>query len=107
VPLLSKTLPDGHGSAVGVLAQMPLTQLLLQHCSSFLHVFPLRLQPGGSAAASPMPTDASAPPTRAAPINLSALPRESVPLASPLATSSKERLVVCWLTCAPCRERRD
>src|SRR5215210_537963 len=35
--------------------------------------------------------EASAPPTRAAPINLSALPRETSPLASPLASSSKER----------------
>src|SRR5215212_5101803 len=49
-------------------AQVPLEQLPLQHCSSFLHRFPLRLQPGGSAAASPMPTDASVPPTTAAPI---------------------------------------
>jgi hypothetical protein len=31
------------------------------------------------------------PPTRAAPINLSALPREMLPLASPLASSSKGR----------------
>jgi hypothetical protein len=66
-----------------------------------LQFFPLRLQPGGSAPASRMPSDASVPPTRAAPINLSALPRESVPLASPLASSSKERLVVSWLTCCP------
>src|SRR5215212_3183490 len=36
-------------------------------------------------------TEASAPPTRAAPINLSALARETSPLASPLASSSKER----------------
>jgi hypothetical protein len=36
-------------------------------------------------------TEASTPPTRAAPINLSALPREMLPLASPLARSSKER----------------
>jgi hypothetical protein len=106
VPLLSRTLPDGHGSAFGALAQVPLTHLRLQHCSSFLHFFPSRLQPGGSAAASPMPSDASAPPTTAAPINLSALRRESVPLASPLASSSKERLVVCWLTCCPYPEGR-
>jgi hypothetical protein len=65
-------------------------QLPLQHCAFFLHFFPLGLH-RLSAAASPMPSDASVPPTRAAPINLSALPRESVPLASPLASSSKER----------------
>jgi hypothetical protein len=46
-------------------------------------------------------TDASVPPTRAAPISLSALPRVMLPLASPLASSSKVRLEVCWLTCAP------
>ena len=107
VPLLSRTLPDGHGSAHTPLAQRPLqqsvlplqgalidphvggasaqvppSQLPLQHCVSFLHRFPLRLQ--SSAEASPMPTDASVPPTRAAPINLRALPREMLPLASPL-----------------------
>jgi hypothetical protein len=47
------------------------------------------------------PAMPSVPPTRAAPISLSALPRESVPLASPLASSSKVRLVVCWLTRCP------
>jgi hypothetical protein len=76
-------------------AQVPPSQLPLQHCSSFLHAFPLRLQPGGSAAASPMPSDPSAPPTRAAPINLRALPREMLPLASPLASSSKECSLAC------------
>jgi hypothetical protein len=131
VPLLSRTLPDGHGSAHTPLAQRPLqqsvlpvqvapidphvggasaqvplsSQLPLQHCVSFLHFFPLRLQPIGAAAASPMPTDASVPPRRAAPINLSALPRVMLPLASPLASSSKERSEVCWLTCAPLSRR--
>src|SRR5215216_3506521 len=70
-------------------AQVPPEQVPLQHCVSLLHAFPLRLQPGRSAAASPMPSDASPPPARAAPINSSALPRERVPLASPLASSSK------------------
>jgi hypothetical protein len=42
-----------------------------------------------------MPSDASAPPTTAAPINLSALPREMLPLASPLVSSSKERSLAC------------
>jgi hypothetical protein len=121
VPLQSKTVPDGHGSAHmppaqrplqqsvlpvqvvpidphvgGASAQVPLelSQFLLQHTLSFVQCFPLRLQPGGSAAASPMPSDASVPPTRAAPISLSALPRERVPLAIPLASSSKELSLV-------------
>jgi hypothetical protein len=72
-------------------AQVPPSQLRLQHTLSFVHTFPVRLQPGGSAAASPMPSDASVLPTRAAPINLSALPREMLPLASPVARASKER----------------
>src|SRR5215216_2990953 len=59
---------------------------------------------GGAAWANPG-REASKPPTRAAPINLSALPRESVPLASPLASSSKVRLVVCWLTCLPLSQK--
>ena len=54
--------------------QVPLRQLPLQHCGPLLQCFPLRLQPEGAAA----------------PINLSALPREMLPLASPLASSSKE-----------------
>src|SRR5215208_2336586 len=54
-----------------------------------------------AAATPPRPSDASVPPTRAAPINLIALPREMLPLASPLVSSSKERLEVCWLTRFP------
>lgn len=72
---------------------MPPTQAPLQQCLSFLHFFPLGLQ-RSSAEASPMPSDPSVPPTRAAPISLSALPREMLPLASPIASSSKERSVV-------------
>src|SRR5918994_7411469 len=79
------TCPDGHAAA-----QWPSVQVPLQHCSSSLHRFPAPFHPGGSAAASPMPSDASVPPTRAAPISLSALPREMLPLASPLVSSSKE-----------------
>ena len=74
-------------------AQVPLSQLPLQHCVSFLQRLPLRLQPrgsGGSAAASPMPRDASVLPTSAAPINLSALRRDISPLASPLVSASKD-----------------
>jgi hypothetical protein len=89
--------PTGRTPQVPLLEQWP-----LQHWLSLLQCLPLRLQPGRSAAASPMPTtDASVPPTRAAPINLSALPREMEPLASPLASSSKVRLEVSWLTCCP------
>jgi hypothetical protein len=69
-----------------------LEQLPLQHCLSLLHGLPLCVQPGGAAAATPpKPRDASVPPRRAAPINLIALRRETSPLASPLASSSKER----------------
>jgi len=70
---------------------VPLTQTRLpQHWSFRVQCLPARLQPGGSAPASPMPSDASEPPTRAAPINLSALPRVREPSASPLASSSKK-----------------
>jgi hypothetical protein len=69
---------------------VPLEQLPLQHWAFLVQFFPLRLHPGGSAEASPMPTDPSAPPTTAAPISLRALPRVKVPSASPLARSSKK-----------------
>jgi hypothetical protein len=72
-------------------AQVPPEQLPLQHCVFFLHAFPSRLQPGGAAPALSMPRDASVLPTSAAPINLSALLRDISPLASPLASASKER----------------
>ncbi len=83
--------------------QVPLLeQSPLQHCVSLLQCLPLRLQPGGSAVATPpTPSDASVPPTRAAPINLRALRRDTPPLARALASSSKERLEVSWLTCCP------
>jgi hypothetical protein len=70
-------------------AHLPSAQVPLQHCVPLVQCFPSRLQPLGSAAASPMPSDASVPPTRAAPISLSALPREMLPLARPVASSSK------------------
>src|SRR5215217_7013054 len=69
---------------------VPLEQFRLQHCSFLVQCLPLRLHPGGSAPASPMPTDPSAPPTRAALINLRAVPRVTLPSASPLASSSKK-----------------
>ena len=93
VPLLSSTVPAGQA------AHVRSTQLPLQHWWFFLH-FLLRGLHSSSAAATP-PSDPSVPPTRAAPISLSALPRESVPLASPLVSSSKVWLVDSWLTCLP------
>jgi hypothetical protein len=71
--------------------QLPPEQLPLQHWAFIVQFFPLRLHPGGSADASPsMPSDPSVPPTRAARINLRALPRVTLPSASPLARSSKK-----------------
>jgi hypothetical protein len=71
--------------------QVPLRQTRLpQHWSVLVQCLPARLHPGGSPAASPMPSDPSVPPTRAAPINLRALPRVREPSASPLARSSKK-----------------
>jgi hypothetical protein len=96
---------QGSQSCLQGAAQVPPSQLPLQHTLSFVQCFPLRLQPGGSAAASQMPSDASVPPTRAAPISLSALPREMLPLARPVASSSKERLEVSWLTRTPIPRR--
>jgi hypothetical protein len=73
---------------------VPLAQLPLQHCSLRVQFFPLRLHPGGSADASPMPTDPSAPPTRAAPINLRALPRVREP--SPVLWPDRRRSHLLW-----------
>ncbi len=67
--------------------QFPLAHWLLR-----LHFLPLGL--GGGAAEAMPGTEASVPPRRAAPINLSALPRETVPLAIPLARASKELSLV-------------
>ena len=77
-------------------------QFLEQHWESLLHSRPKRLQP--SAQATPG-MDANAPPTRATPISRSALPLERVPVASPLASSSKDWLVVCRLTYCPFPKR--
>jgi hypothetical protein len=80
VPLLSRTLSDGQAAHVPLVKQLPLS-----HWWLWLH-FP----PAGLGLAQAIPgMEASEPPTRAAPINLSALPREMLPLASPLASSSK------------------
>jgi hypothetical protein len=87
--------------------QLPLEQLPLQHCSFLVQFLPLRLQPGGSAEASPMPSDPSVLPMMAAPINLSALRREMLPLASPLARSSKDRSLASGDIGYPFPKRRD
>ena len=110
----TQVVPNSSVSA-HIVATLPLPQTGeagKQDTSPSQHVPAQQLPPfGHSPALSHLwrPTAASAtfgvkgsrPPTRAAPNNLSALPRESVPLASPLASSSKVRLVVPWLTCAP------
>jgi hypothetical protein len=101
VPLLSGTLPGGQSE------HLPLAQLRLQHTLSFVQRFPVRLQPGRSAAASPMPSDASVPPMSAAPINLSALPREMLPLAISVASASKDRSLSCGDTGSPFPKGRD
>jgi hypothetical protein len=51
----------------------PLEQLPLQHCLSLLQGSPLRVQSGGSAAASRMPSDASVPPQEGCPHQLERL----------------------------------
>jgi hypothetical protein len=80
-------------------AQMPPSHLPLQHCLFFLHFFPVRLHSSSASATPPRPSDASVPPRRAAPISLSTLPRVMLPLASPLASSSKELWAVSQAIC--------
>ena len=70
----------------------PSTHRPLAHWKLCLHFAPSGLL--GLAEAMPG-MEASAPPTRAAPINLIALPREMLPLAIPLASSSKECSLAC------------
>jgi len=69
----------------------------------FTHLSPQRVCPSEhrSAAHATPGTEPKALPTRRPPINLRALPRDREPLARALASSSKVRLVVCWLTCCP------
>jgi hypothetical protein len=104
-PGSQKPAPHGTGGGVVVLVvvvgasvvvvvvvcawQVP-RQMPLQHCAFFLHFFPVGLHSSSATATPPMPSDPSVPPTTAAPINLSALPRVRVPSASPLARSSKK-----------------
>jgi hypothetical protein len=81
---------------------VPPEQLPLQHCVALLQCFPPGLHLLGAAAATPpKPSDPSAPPTRAAPINLIALRREMLPLESPIASSSKERSLASGDILAP------
>jgi len=89
-PSLQRVLPSGQPQT---LSSPRLTQFLEQHWRSLRHLRPKPLQ---SSSAKAVPgTEANAPPTRAAPISLSALPLERVPLANPLVSSSKALSVVC------------
>src|SRR5215207_2688169 len=70
----------------------------------FTHLSPQRVCPSEHQSSSAQATpgmEPSALPTRRPPINLRALRRDTLPLARALASSSKERLVVCWLTGTP------
>src|SRR5918997_5132868 len=85
--LLETQLPPHSTCPDGQAAHVPPTQAPLQHCLSFLHFLAVGLHSSSATATPPRPSDPSVPPTRAAPINLSALPRVRVPSASPLARS--------------------
>ena len=87
---LQRVLPSGQAQT---LSSPRLMQFLEQHWESLLHSLPKVLQ--SSAQASPG-TEANAAPRRAPPIHLRALPLERVPVASPLASSSKERPTPPW-----------
>jgi hypothetical protein len=79
------------------------TQSPLAHCLSLVHFLPASLSLGAASAIPGM--EASTPPTKAAPISLSALPRERVPLESPTASSSKERSLASGDIGSPFGER--
>jgi hypothetical protein len=81
-----RVLPSGQPQT---LSSPRLTQFLEQHWRSLRHLRPKPLQ-SSSAQAAPGTKEASALPTSPPPSNLNALPLERVPLASPLASSSKE-----------------
>ena len=103
------TLPLPQGGAEGkqdtVVGPSPPQHVPAQQLPPFVHSPALSHLWRVTAASATFGVKASAPPRRAAPINLSALPRESVPLARPLASSSKDRLVVSWLTCCPLSQK--
>jgi hypothetical protein len=74
------------------------------HVPSRLGMWQILTVPGGQVIANALVEGISA--ARAVPANsLSALRRLIDPSASALARSSKERLVVCWLTCFPHSQR--
>ena len=82
---LEKKQESPFGLHAGAHLPLLLSQLPLAHWWLWLH-----LAPAGLGLAQAMPgMEASVPPTRAAPINLSALRREMLPLASALVSSSK------------------
>jgi hypothetical protein len=83
---LQRLLPSGQPQT---LSSPRLMQFFEQHWESLLHSRPKRLQ--SLAQAIPGTTKANAAPRSAPPIYLIALPLERVPVASPLASSSKER----------------
>src|SRR3712207_2726808 len=100
-PLALSTSPQHTGASDGQQRTCLLTRQQVSPNSFAQQVGPLWLLPqnlcvrghGGAARATPGMA-ASAPPRRAAPINRRALPRERVPLASSLASSSKARSLV-------------
>jgi hypothetical protein len=83
---------SGHLRHVKVPLHTPLKHSPELHWSSRLHFLPAGLGLGAASAIPEM--EANAPPTRAAPINLSALPRERLPLASYVASTSKENALL-------------
>jgi hypothetical protein len=105
-PVTHPSCPCGHTHAPP--AQTSAAEQTLEHCPQ-LFASDCRLThrprhftrpvgqlpfPGAGAAQAIPGTAANAPPMRAAPIHLSALPLDTVPLASPLASSSKELSLV-------------
>src|SRR5215212_5559369 len=95
---LQAVLPSGQPQT---LSSPRLTQFFEQHWESLLHSLPKRLQ---SLAQATPGMEAKAAPRRAPPIHLIALPLERVPLASPLASSSKELCAVCVAIGSPLPE---
>jgi hypothetical protein len=77
------------GVVVVVCAWQVPRQMPLQHWAFLLHFFPVGLHSLSASATPPTPNEVSVPPTTAAPINRSALPRVMEPSASPIASSSK------------------
>ena len=89
-PVFAATL--AFRAATNLLISPPDAVLRAEHWEFLLHSLPNSLQ---SVAQATPGTEANAAPGRAPPIHLIALPLERVPVASPLASSSKELSVVC------------